>query len=71
MERFMKDLIDIENNWVDYFYRPPNTLSQDAEKLSNSSTRCSLSSKPFGEEKGMTNYPYVDFCPWSYLFLIG
>ena len=54
MERFMKDLIDIENNCVDYFYRPPNTLSREAEKLFDSSTGCTLCSKTFGQEKGMT-----------------
>ena len=67
MERFMKDLIDIENNCVDYFYRPPNILSNEAEKLFNTSLRCTLCSKTYGQEKGMTKFPYVDFCSAEYL----
>jgi len=67
MERFMKHLIEIEQYCVDYFYHPPTHLSQDLaireenDKLFNTSIRCSICSKTFGQEKGMTKYPYVDY----------
>ncbi len=67
MERFMKDLIEMEQHCVEYFYRPPSRPSQDValrdenEKLFKTPIRCSICWKTLREEKGMTKSPDVDY----------